>query len=160
MYILRRVHAEQGVSSDFINLWVYQWESADLNSMLAHARFNLKPIAETPRVRYVDVAPDQHTLPGCLWQGRTDEVFDYEYGCSSHKIHSITHCQIFNITKCWYSPVLSREVMESDIDFGGSTDFIQLPFSTLIEYVNFFTTNPGIGICHPLDIKPWMTAKP
>ena len=155
MYMMRRVHAEQNPEGGHMNVWVMQWEDADLNGLIKTARFNLNPLKKVSGGNmWEDHAPDQNKLPGCLWQGRVDKNFK----CNDSMVHSITHCMIFNISKCWYSPVLSRETSDSDnalIYFNCKVDDKVYPsFLTIKECVDYLTSPEGIGICSNRDIKP------
>lgn len=159
MYMMRRVHAEQSPKGGSMNVWVYQWESADLNDLIDKAKFNLKPFNEIPGgTSWEDHTPDQKTLPGCVWQGRTDEVFNHEDNWHPCKIHTITHCMIFNISKCWYSSVFSRGVTEGDkalYHFNCKIgDEIYPSFPTIKECVDYLTSPEGLGVCFNRDIKP------
>lgn len=72
MYMMRRVHAEQNSMDGSMNVWVNQWQEADLSELIATAKFNLDPFEEVPGERmWEDHAPDQNMLPGCVRQGRT-----------------------------------------------------------------------------------------
>lgn len=127
MYMMRRVHAEQSPKGGNMNVWVMQWQRADLNELIKTARFNLNPFKEIPGgSMWEDHAPDQNKLPGCVWQGRVDENFEW----NDRIVHGITHCMIFNISKCWYSSVLSRETSDFDNPFTVSTASLMMVKNT------------------------------
>lgn len=156
MYMMRRVHAEQSPKGGPMNVWVMQWKHADLNELIKTARFNLDPFKEvTGGSKWEDHDPDQNKLPGCVWQGRTDKTFEW----NDSMVHGITHCMIFNISKCWYSSVLSRETSDSDnaltlfnCKFDDGEKYPS--FTTIKECVDYLTSPEGIGICSNKDIKP------
>lgn len=156
MYMMRRVHAEQSPKGGHMNVWVMQWQRADLNELIKTARFNLNPFNEVPGgSMWEDHAPDQNKLPGCVWQGRVDENFEW----NDRIVHGITHCMIFNISKCWYSSVLSRETSDNDKSislFNCKFDDGEVypSFPTIKECVDYLTSPEGIGICSNKDIKP------
>ena len=156
MYMMRRVHAEQSPKGGNMNVWVMQWQRADLNELIKTARFNLNPFKEIPGgSMWEDHAPDQNKLPGCVWQGRVDENFEW----NDRIVHGITHCMIFNISKCWYSSVLSRETSDFDnplyrfnCKFDDGEEYPS--FATIKECVDYLTSPEGVGICSNRDIKP------
>lgn len=156
MYMMRRVHAEQSPKGGHMNVWVMQWQRADLNELIKTARFNLNPFKEVPGgSMWEDHSPDQNKLPGCVWQGRVDEKFNW----NDRMIHGITHCMIFNISKCWYSSILSRETSDFDKSislFNCKFDDGEVypSFETIKECVDYLTSPEGIGICSNKDIKP------
>lgn len=155
MYMMRRVHAEQNPKGGHMNVWVMQWEDADLNGLIKTARFNLNPLKKVSGGNmWEDHSPDQNKLPGCLWQGRVDKNFKF----NDSMVHSITHCMIFNISKCWYSSVLSRETSECDNHLSRFNckfdDEVYPSFDTIKECVDYLTSPEGIGICSNRDIKP------
>ena len=153
---MRRVHAEQNPKGGHMNVWVMQWEDPDLNGLIKTARFNLNPLKKVSGGNmWEDHAPDQNKLPGCVWQGRVDKNFEW----NDSMVHSITHCMIFNISKCWYSSVLSRETSECDnylnlfnCKFDDGEEYPS--FATIKECVDYLTSPDGIGICSNRDIKP------
>ena len=156
MYMMRRVHAEGSPEGGGFTVWVYQYERANLNELIALGRRNIDPFKDNPGwERREDSRPDQERLPGCVWQGRCDEVFD---GFGDKKVHGITHCMIFNISKCWYSSVLSRETTDGDnrlSRFNCRFDGIAYPhFNTMKECVDYLTSPEGLGVCRDRDIKP------
>ncbi len=156
MYMMRRVHAEQNPKGGPMHVWVMQWQRADLNALIKNARFNLNPFNEVPGgSMWEDHAPDQNKLPGCVWQGRVDEYFKW----NDRLVHGITHCMIFNISKCWYSFILSRETSDNDKSlslFNCKFDDgdVYPSFETIKECVDYLTSPEGIGICSNKDIKP------
>lgn len=155
MYMMRRVHAEQNSMDGSMNVWVYQGQKADLNKLIATAKFNLDPFKEVPDgSMWEDLAPDQNMLPGCVWQGRVDQNLEW----NGPMIHVITHCLIFNISKCWYSPVLSRDTTDGDraisrinCKFG---DDVYPSVTTIKDCVDYLTSPAGIRVCCDRDIKP------
>ena len=156
MYMMRRVHAEENPKNGCFAVWVYQYEGEDLNKLIALGRSNITPFKDNPGWRlWEDHTPDQESLPGCVWQGRCDEVFGT---WPSDKVHGITHCMIFNISKCWYSTVLSRETTDGDqllVHFNCKIDKTVYPhFGTMKECVDYLTSPEGLGVCSNRDIKP------
>ena len=156
MYMMRRIHAEGSPEGGSFSVWVYQYERENLNELIALGRRNIDPFKDNPGwERREDSRPDQETLPGCVWQGRCDEVFD---SLPDAKVHGITHCMIFNVSKCWYSSVLSRELTRGDnrlLRFNSRIDRVKYPhFDTMKECVDYLSSPEGLWICSDRDIKP------
>ena len=158
MYMMRRIHAEQRPEGGHFTVWVYQYQRENLNELIGLARSNLEPFNEIPGgTTWEDDKPNQEVLPGCVWNGRTDEVFNSEHNWHPRKIHSITQCMIFNVSKCWYSSVLSRELTEGDNQltrFNCRIDKRTYPhFDTIKECVDYLSSPEGLGVCSDYDIK-------
>lgn len=154
MYMMRRVHAEQNLNRKVMDVWVYQWQSPDINVLIKEAKLNLKEVNDLPVGKvWEDHSPDQSVLPGCVWNGRTDETFIHEGLGGPSQIHRITQCMIFNISKCWYSPVLSRTIMKVDEQFITLRTRSYPCFSTITEWVDYLTSPVGLGVCHDCDIR-------
>lgn len=150
MYMMRRIHAED--NGELRNVWVYQWQAADLSGLIATARFNLRPLDESREVNYwEDHRPDQKALPGCVWQGKCSHVFTDGWNASHKKveIRSVTTCMIFNISKCWYSHLLSRETMTDDRDVSAFYD----PVKGIESYVQLLSSNRGLGVCSRAELR-------
>ena len=157
MYMMRRVHAEGSPEGGGFSVWVYQYESENLNELIALGRRNIDPFKVNPGWRlWEDRTPDQERLPGCVWQGRCDEV--YGRWPTEAKVRSITHCMVFNVSKCWYSSVLSRELTGGDnrlLRFNSRFDGVKYPhFDTMKECVDYLTSPEGLGVCSDRDIEP------
>lgn len=156
MYIMRRIHAEGSPEGGGFAVWVYQYERENLGELIALGRGNITPFKDNPGwERTEDLGPDQERLPGCVWQGRCDEVFDH---LPDEKVHGITHCMVFNVSKCWYSPVLSRELTGGDnrlTRFGSRFVGTAHPrFATMKECVDYLASPEGLGVCSDRDIRP------
>lgn len=156
MYMMRRIRAEENPKTGSFTVWVYQYERKNLNDLIKLGRSNITPFKDNPGwLLWEDHTPDQERLPGCVWQGRRDEVFDT---WPPEKVHCITHCMIFNISKCWYSPVLSRETTDGDNRlnrFNCRVDKVTYPhFDTMKECVDYLSSPEGLGVCSDYDIKP------
>lgn len=156
MYMMRRIHAEQSPEGGHFTVWVYQYQRENLNELIGLGRRNIAPFKDNPGwERWEDSRPDQERLPGCVWQGRCDEVFDH---LPDAKVHGITHCMIFNVSKCWYSSVLSRELTGGDNRLNrfnsrvGETVYPH--FDTIKECVDYLSSPEGLGVCSDYDIKP------
>ena len=157
MYMMRRVHAEGSPEGGGFTVWVYQYERENLGELIALGRRNIDPFKDNPGWRlWEDRSPDQERLPGCVWQGRCDEVFGR--WPSEAKVHGITHCMIFNISKCWYSSVLSRELTGGDNRlnrFNCRINKVNYPhFGSMKECVDYLTSPEGLAVCSDRDIKP------
>lgn len=146
MYIRRRVCAEQDMKGGRVHVLVYQENGENLNDLISVSEFNLG-ISREPRIRRepmyarIDKAPPQDTLPGCVWRGRSDEIIAFD---DDSRTHSVTDCMIFNVSKCWYSPILSRETTggcDRELDWYGR-------FRDPLQAVNFLTDpERGLGVC-------------
>lgn len=135
MYIRRRVCAEQGVDGGPVHVWVYQESGESLNNLIAVSEFNLGP-----GYTRIGRAPSREVIPGCVWQGRSDEIVAFD----DSRTRCVAHCMIFNVSKCWYSPVLSRETT------GGNDRSMDLygRFRSPEQAVDFLTDpGRGLGVC-------------
>lgn len=140
MYIRRRVCAEQDMKGGRVHVWVYQESDENLNHLIAVSEFNLG-IDRGPGCARIDRSPSQETLPGCVWQGRSVEIVESYDGS---RTRCVAHCMIFNVSKCWYSPVLSRETTggsDRSLDWYGR-------FHSPEQAVDFLTDpEKGLGVC-------------
>ena len=141
MYIRRRVCAEQDMKGGHVHVWVYQANGENLNDLISVSQFNLGSGCTR-----IDKAPSQETLPGCVWQGRSEENIDWD----GDETHCVVHCMIFNVSKCWYSTVLSRETTggsDRRLDWYGR-------FLSPEQAVDFLVDpKRGLWVCSEDDLK-------
>lgn len=142
MYIRRRVCAEQDMKGGRVHVWVYQENGENLNDLISVSQFNLGSGCTR-----IDKAPSQEALPGCVWQGRSVEIVESYDGSSTH---CVAQCMIFNVSKCWYSPILSRETTggsDRSLDWYGR-------FSSPEQAVDFLVDlERGLWVCSEDDLQ-------